>query len=78
MNEDYIRTARAKGLKENKVIVKHTVCGLSASTVTIFGMDFGLLIGSAVITETVFSLKGIGAYAIEGIPQTTTCRSSWA
>ncbi|MEV5278967.1 MULTISPECIES: ABC transporter permease [unclassified Streptomyces] len=67
MNEDYIRTARAKGLKENKVIVKHGLRAALTPIVTIFGMDFGLLIGSAVITETVFSLKGIGAYAIEGI-----------
>ncbi|MET9361455.1 ABC transporter permease [Streptomyces sp. NPDC006632] len=67
MSEDYIRTARAKGLKENKVIVKHGLRAALTPIVTIFGMDFGLLIGSAVITETVFSLKGIGAYAIEGI-----------
>ncbi|MFI6686982.1 ABC transporter permease [Streptomyces sp. NPDC050485] len=67
MSEDYIRTARAKGLKENKVIVRHGLRAALTPIVTIFGMDFGLLVGSAVITETVFNLQGIGRYAVQGI-----------
>ncbi|MEV6670334.1 ABC transporter permease [Streptomyces sp. NPDC051162] len=67
MSEDYIRTARAKGLKESKVVAKHGLRSALTPIVTIFGMDFGLLLGGAVITETVFSFKGIGEYAVKGI-----------
>ncbi|MFC5029816.1 ABC transporter permease [Streptomyces sp. SID13666] len=67
MGEDYIRTARAKGLRESRVVAKHGLRAALTPIVTIFGMDFGLLIGGAVITENVFSFKGIGAYAVDGI-----------
>lgn len=67
MGEDYIRTARAKGLRERKVVVRHGLRAALTPIVTIFGMDFGLLIGSAVITENVFSFHGIGAYAVSGV-----------
>jgi peptide/nickel transport system permease protein len=67
MNEDYVRTARAKGLKERRVVVKHGLRGALTPIVTIFGLDFGLLIGGAVLTEKVFSLNGLGKYAIDGI-----------
>ncbi|MEV6012651.1 ABC transporter permease [Streptomyces sp. NPDC051976] len=67
MNEDYIRTARAKGLRERNVVGKHALRAALTPIVTIFGMDFGLLLGGAVITENVFSFKGIGAYAIAGV-----------
>jgi peptide/nickel transport system permease protein len=67
MNEDYIRTARAKGLPEGRVVVKHGLRGTLTPLLTIFGLDFGLLIGGAVLTETVFSLPGLGKYALEGI-----------
>lgn len=66
MGEDYIRTARAKGLKERKVVVKHGLRAALTPIVTIFGLDFGLLIGSAVLTETVFGLPGLGQLAIDG------------
>ena len=66
MGEDYIRTARAKGLKERKVVVKHGLRAALTPIVTIFGLDFGLLIGGAVLTETVFGLPGLGALAIDG------------
>ncbi|WP_329123166.1 ABC transporter permease [Streptomyces sp. NBC_01465] len=69
MGEDYIRTARAKGLRESKVIAKHGLRAALTPIVTIFGMDFGLLIGGAVITETVFSFPGLGQYAIQGVQQ---------
>jgi peptide/nickel transport system permease protein len=69
MNEDYIRTARAKGLPERTVIFKHGLRGAITPLLTIFGLDFGLLIGGAVLTETTFSLPGLGQYAIQGINQ---------
>ncbi|MGQ0842284.1 ABC transporter permease [Actinokineospora sp.] len=67
MNEDFIRTARAKGLPERTVVVKHGLRGALTPIITIFGLDVGLLLGGAVLTETAFSLKGLGQYAIEGI-----------
>lgn len=67
MSEDYIRTARAKGLVERKVIVRHGLRSALTPIITIFGMDLGLLLGGALITEQVFSLKGIGAYAVAAI-----------
>jgi peptide/nickel transport system permease protein len=66
MSEDYIRTARAKGLPERTVVVKHGLRAALTPIVTIFGLDFGLLIGSAVLTETVFGLPGLGQLAIDG------------
>lgn len=67
MGEDYIRTARAKGLTEAKVIGKHGLRSALTPLVTIFGMDFSLLIGGAVLTETVFSFNGLGRYAIDSV-----------
>ncbi|PZG37414.1 ABC transporter permease [Spongiactinospora gelatinilytica] len=67
MNEDYIRTARAKGLPERTVVVKHGLRAALTPIVTIFGLDFGLLLGGAVLTESTFSLNGLGKYAIEAI-----------
>jgi len=67
MSEDYIRTARAKGLPEGTVIVKHGLRSALTPIVTIFGLDFGLLLGGAVLTETVFSLPGIGFYSFQAI-----------
>jgi peptide/nickel transport system permease protein len=67
MNEDWIRTARAKGVRESRVVLKHGLRGTLTPLLTIFGLDFGLLIGGAVLTETVFSLPGLGKYALEGI-----------
>jgi peptide/nickel transport system permease protein len=69
MGEDYIRTARAKGLRERKVVVRHGLRAALTPLVTIFGMDFALLIGGAIITEKVFSFQGLGAYAITGVQQ---------
>jgi peptide/nickel transport system permease protein len=65
MGEDYIRTARAKGLQERTVVVKHGLRSALTPIVTIFGLDFGLLIGGAVLTETVFGIPGLGQLAIE-------------
>ncbi len=67
MNEDFIRTARAKGLRERKVVVKHGLRSALTPIVTIFGLDLGLLLGGAVLTESTYSLPGIGKYAIDAI-----------
>jgi len=67
MSEDYIRTARAKGLRERKVIVQHGLRSALTPIVTIFGLDFGLLLGGAVLTETAFNLSGTGQYAFKAI-----------
>jgi peptide/nickel transport system permease protein len=64
MGEDYIRTARAKGLVERKVIVKHGLRAALTPVVTIFGMDLGLLLGGAVLTEVTFSLHGLGYFTV--------------
>jgi peptide/nickel transport system permease protein len=67
MSEDYIRTARAKGLGERKVIVKHALRAVLTPVITIFGMDLGLLFGGAILTEYTFSLHGLGLFTIEAI-----------
>jgi peptide/nickel transport system permease protein len=67
MGEDYVRTARAKGLSERSVIVKHGLRGALTPIVTIFGLDVGLLLGGAVLTESTFSLPGLGKYSIDAI-----------
>lgn len=64
LGEDYIRTARAKGLSERGVIFKHGLRASLTPIVTMFGMDIALLVGGAVITETVFNLQGLGYLAI--------------
>ena len=63
MNEDYIRTARAKGLRERDVVIKHGLRSALTPIVTIFGLDVGLLLGGAILTESTFSLPGLGLYA---------------
>jgi peptide/nickel transport system permease protein len=65
MGEDYIRTARAKGLPERKVIFKHGLRASLTPIVTIFGMDIALLVGGAVITETVFNIQGLGNFTVQ-------------
>jgi peptide/nickel transport system permease protein len=67
MNEDYIRTARAKGLTEKVVVVRHGLRAALTPILTIFGLDLGLLLGGAILTEKVFSLNGLGKYAVTGI-----------
>jgi peptide/nickel transport system permease protein len=67
MSEDYIRTARAKGLPERTVVVKHALRSTLTPITTIFGLDLGILLGGAVLTESTFSLNGIGKYAIDAI-----------
>ncbi|HLU74200.1 MAG TPA: ABC transporter permease [Nonomuraea sp.] len=67
MGEDYIRTARAKGLHERDVVVKHGLRAALTPILTLFGIDFGLLIGGAILTETTYTLPGLGQFAILAI-----------
>jgi peptide/nickel transport system permease protein len=67
MNEDYIRTARAKGLSERRVIFRHGVRSAITPIVTLLGLDIGILLGGAILTETVFNIQGIGRYAYDAI-----------
>ncbi len=67
MGEDYIRTARAKGLPERRVIWKHGVRSAITPVVTVLGIDIGVLLGGAVLTETVFDIPGIGRLNYDAI-----------
>jgi peptide/nickel transport system permease protein len=67
MNEDYIRTARAKGLPEQTVVLRHGLRSALTPIATIFGLDLGLLLGGAILTESTYSLPGIGKYAVDAI-----------
>ena len=64
MSEDYIRTARAKGLQENRVLVKHGLRAALTPLVTMAGIDFALLLAGAIITESVFNYQGLGLLAV--------------
>lgn len=66
-SQDYIRTARAKGLKEKKVLYKHAFKNAAIPLVTVMGMQFGVLLGGAVVTETVFAWPGLGRLAVDSI-----------
>jgi peptide/nickel transport system permease protein len=67
MTEDYIRTARAKGMSERRVIFKHGLRSALTPVVTMFGMDVAFLLGGAVVVEVVFQLPGLGLYAITAL-----------
>ncbi|MEA2457312.1 MAG: peptide/nickel transport system permease protein [Thermoleophilaceae bacterium] len=67
MSEDYIRTARAKGLKERRVVIRHGVRSAVTPVVTILGLDLGILLGGAILTESVFNIPGIGRYSYDAI-----------
>jgi peptide/nickel transport system permease protein len=69
MGQDYIRTARVKGLPEWKVILKHGLRASLTPVVTLIGLDLGALLGGAVITETVFNLQGIGQWSVASVFQ---------
>lgn len=67
MKEDYIRTARAKGLREKAVIWKHAFRNSMISVVTVIGLQFGFLLGGSVVTESVFAFPGLGSLLIESV-----------
>jgi peptide/nickel transport system permease protein len=67
MDEDYVRTARAKGLSERQVMTRHVLRNSLVPIVTLFGLDFGALLGGAILVEAVFSLDGIGLYTYDSL-----------
>jgi peptide/nickel transport system permease protein len=70
INEDFVRTARAKGLSERRVLLRHVLRNSLVPIVTLWGLDFGAVLGGgAILTETVFDLQGVGQYAAESIGQ---------
>jgi peptide/nickel transport system permease protein len=70
INEDFVRTARAKGLSERQIMVRHVLRNSMIPIVTLWGLDFGAVVGGgAILTETVFDLQGVGQYAAEAVGQ---------
>lgn len=67
MSEDYIRTARAKGVKERSVILRHGLRSAITPIITVLGLDIGILVGSAILTESVFGIPGIGKLSFDAI-----------
>jgi peptide/nickel transport system permease protein len=68
INEDFVRTARAKGISERQVLVRHVLRNSLIPIVSLWGLDFGVVIGGgAILTEKVFNLQGVGQYAAESI-----------
>ncbi|OLS02654.1 ABC transporter permease subunit [Tissierella creatinophila] len=67
LKEDYIRTARAKGLRENKVVWKHVFRNSMIAVVTVVGLQFGFLLGGSVVTESVFAFPGLGSLLIDSV-----------
>lgn len=70
MSEDYIRTARAKGVKESRVIVRHGLRSAITPIITVLGLDIGILVGGAILTESVFGIPGIGRLSFNAIERT--------
>jgi peptide/nickel transport system permease protein len=68
LGEDYIRTARAKGLSERRIIYRHGLRSALTPVVTLLGIDVGTLLGGAIVTEQVFGLGGIGQLAVQAVP----------
>jgi peptide/nickel transport system permease protein len=67
LNQDYVRTARAKGLADRVVVNRHALRNALVPVVTIMGLQFGTLLGGSVVTETVFALPGMGLLIIQAI-----------
>ncbi|MDR2569244.1 MAG: ABC transporter permease [Oscillospiraceae bacterium] len=67
IRQDYIRTARAKGQKESVIIWKHAMRNALLPVVTAVGLDFGMLLGGAILTETIYAIPGLGRYMVDSI-----------
>jgi peptide/nickel transport system permease protein len=67
LRQDFIRTERAKGLSERKVIYKHAIRNAMVPVVTVIGLNFGLLLSGAILTETVFSWPGVGRLVVDSV-----------
>ena len=77
VNEDFVRTARAKGLSERQVLLRHVLRNSLIPIVSLWGLDFAQVIGGgAILTETVFNLHGVGQYAAQSIGSSTSRRCS--
>jgi peptide/nickel transport system permease protein len=70
INEDYVRTARAKGVSDRQIMIRHVLRNSMIPIITLWGLDFGAVLGGgAILTETVFDLQGVGQYAADSIGQ---------
>jgi peptide/nickel transport system permease protein len=69
LNEDYVRTARAKGLTDRRVALKHALRAALVPIVTIFGLDFATILAGTIFTERIFNIQGIGLEALQSIGQ---------
>jgi peptide/nickel transport system permease protein len=69
LGEDYIRTARAKGLRERRVVYRHGLRSAVTPVVTQFGIDLGTLLGGVIIVENIFGLPGLGHLAVDSVTQ---------
>jgi peptide/nickel transport system permease protein len=67
LKEDYVTTARAKGLRESIVLLRHALRNAMITIITVIGLIFGLLLGGAVVTEQVFTLPGVGRMVVEAV-----------
>ncbi len=69
LREDYVRTARAKGLWERVIIIRHAMKNAMLPVITVIGLEFAFLIGGLVVTEQVFNLNGLGKLLVQSIAQ---------
>ena len=69
LNEDYIRTAKSKGLRDNTVVYKHALRSALVPVITIFGIDFGTLLAGTIFTEKIFDIDGIGLWSLQAVAQ---------
>jgi peptide/nickel transport system permease protein len=67
LGQDYVRTARAKGVAEHRVVWKHALGNAAIPVITIVGLELGTLLGGAVITETIFAWPGVGRLSVQAI-----------
>jgi len=67
MDQDFVRTARAKGLRESTLLFRHTFKNALIPVITVIGLQFGFLLGGTVVTETIFSRQGIGRLIVDSI-----------
>ena len=67
IRQDYIRTARAKGQKESKIIMNHALKNALIPVITVIGLQFGMMLGGAIITEAIFSISGLGRFMVDAI-----------
>ena len=70
LGSEYVRTARAKGITERRVVTRHALRNVMVPVVTLFGLDLGVLLGGTVITEKVFSMAGLGALLLDAVGNT--------